>query len=171
MRHVWGSPTRASLRRRSPLGAGPVAQWESVRFTRGRSLVRSQPGPPFTRQRRGVFIALSIIVRTIHGLSVARAWFGQEACVDGHARQNRRAPNPVRPRAIGPITAMPKAGSQRVAAQHRRKRPNSATVCAAVAKPWLPGRRSRLPLWLLARHTRRRGLGPRSPGASSSRVT
>ena len=29
-----------------PLGAGPVAQWESVRFTRGRSLVRSQPGPP-----------------------------------------------------------------------------------------------------------------------------
>ena len=36
---------RASLRRRSPLGAGPVAQWESVRFTRGRSLVRSQPGP------------------------------------------------------------------------------------------------------------------------------
>jgi hypothetical protein len=28
-----------------PLGAGPVAQWESVRFTRGRSLVRSQPGP------------------------------------------------------------------------------------------------------------------------------
>ena len=26
--------------------AGPVAQWESVRFTRGRSLVRSQPGPP-----------------------------------------------------------------------------------------------------------------------------
>ena len=28
------------------LGAGPVAQWESVRFTRGRSLVRSQPGPP-----------------------------------------------------------------------------------------------------------------------------
>ena len=30
---------------RSPLGAGPVAQWESVRFTRGRSLVRSQPGP------------------------------------------------------------------------------------------------------------------------------
>src|ERR1700756_4897686 len=36
---------RANLRRRSPLGAGPVAQWESVRFTRGRSLVRSQPGP------------------------------------------------------------------------------------------------------------------------------
>jgi hypothetical protein len=28
-----------------PLGAGPVAQWKSVRFTRGRSLVRSQPGP------------------------------------------------------------------------------------------------------------------------------
>ena len=25
--------------------SGPVAQWESVRFTRGRSLVRSQPGP------------------------------------------------------------------------------------------------------------------------------
>ena len=37
---------RANLRPRSPLGAGPVAQWESVRFTRGRSLVRSQPGPP-----------------------------------------------------------------------------------------------------------------------------
>jgi hypothetical protein len=28
-----------------PRSAGPVAQWESVRFTRGRSLVRSQPGP------------------------------------------------------------------------------------------------------------------------------
>ncbi len=28
-----------------PFGAGPVAQWKSVRFTRGRSLVRSQPGP------------------------------------------------------------------------------------------------------------------------------
>jgi hypothetical protein len=39
------TPARANLRRRSPLGAGPVAQWESVRFTRGRSLVRSQPGP------------------------------------------------------------------------------------------------------------------------------
>jgi hypothetical protein len=37
------------LRRRSLLGAGPVAQWESVRFTRGRSLVRSQPGPPLGR--------------------------------------------------------------------------------------------------------------------------
>jgi hypothetical protein len=37
--------SRANLRRHSPLGAGPVAQWESVRFTRGRSLVRSQPGP------------------------------------------------------------------------------------------------------------------------------
>src|SRR5271156_3143472 len=36
---------RANLRPRPPLGAGPVAQWESVRFTRGRSLVRSQPGP------------------------------------------------------------------------------------------------------------------------------
>jgi hypothetical protein len=31
-----------------PLGAGPVAQWKSVRFTRGRSLVRSQPGPQLT---------------------------------------------------------------------------------------------------------------------------
>jgi hypothetical protein len=33
-----------------PLGAGPVAQWKSVRFTRGRSLVRSQPGPPASAQ-------------------------------------------------------------------------------------------------------------------------
>ena len=40
---------RANLRPRPPLGAGPVAQWESVRFTRGRSLVRSQPGPPSAR--------------------------------------------------------------------------------------------------------------------------
>jgi hypothetical protein len=39
------TPARANLRRHSPLRAGPVAQWESVRFTRGRSLVRSQPGP------------------------------------------------------------------------------------------------------------------------------
>ena len=33
--------------------AGPVAQWESVRFTRGRSLVRSQPGPPQNRSVGG----------------------------------------------------------------------------------------------------------------------
>ncbi len=45
------TPARANLRRHSPLGAGPVAQWESVRFTRGRSLVRSQPGPPRSLRR------------------------------------------------------------------------------------------------------------------------
>jgi hypothetical protein len=45
MHACCGFADRASLRRRSPLGAGPVAQWKSVRFTRGRSLVRSQPGP------------------------------------------------------------------------------------------------------------------------------
>ena len=44
------TPVHANLRRRSPLGAGPVAQWESVRFTRGRSLVRSQPGPQASAQ-------------------------------------------------------------------------------------------------------------------------
>ena len=44
---------RANLRRRSPVGAGPVAQWESVRFTRGRSLVRSQPGPQAAAQVNG----------------------------------------------------------------------------------------------------------------------
>ena len=37
-----------------PLGAGPVAQWKSVRFTRGRSLVRSQPGPPESVQGSGL---------------------------------------------------------------------------------------------------------------------
>jgi hypothetical protein len=36
-----------------PLGAGPVAQWKSVRFTRGRSLVRSQPGPQTSVQVTG----------------------------------------------------------------------------------------------------------------------
>jgi len=36
-------PTRSSACVR--MTYGPVAQWESVRFTRGRSLVRSQPGP------------------------------------------------------------------------------------------------------------------------------
>ncbi len=44
-----GSLERASLRRRSALGSsllGLVAQRESVRLTRGRSLVRSQSGPP-----------------------------------------------------------------------------------------------------------------------------
>ncbi len=39
---VWPG-MRASVRRRSH---GLVAQWESVRLTRGRSLVRTQPGPP-----------------------------------------------------------------------------------------------------------------------------
>ena len=38
---VFDLGTMSCWRRR-----GPVAQWESVRFTRGRSLVRSQPGPP-----------------------------------------------------------------------------------------------------------------------------
>src|SRR5262245_24100658 len=49
---------RASLRRRSPVGIGPVAQWESVRFTRGRSLVRSQPGPPSDLRERGFYLLL-----------------------------------------------------------------------------------------------------------------
>jgi hypothetical protein len=39
-------PDRANLRRRSPLGGGLVAQRKSARLTRGRSLVRTQPGPP-----------------------------------------------------------------------------------------------------------------------------
>jgi hypothetical protein len=36
----------ANLRARSPRGIGLVAQWKSARLTRGRSLVRTQPGPP-----------------------------------------------------------------------------------------------------------------------------
>src|SRR5437588_6244336 len=40
-----GSVMRANLRPRSPLGTGLVAQWKSARLTRGRSLVRTQPGP------------------------------------------------------------------------------------------------------------------------------
>jgi hypothetical protein len=44
------TPTVLVWRLGSPIGAGPVAQWESVRFTRGRSLVRSQPGPPASPQ-------------------------------------------------------------------------------------------------------------------------
>jgi hypothetical protein len=43
-----GTATRANLRPRSPLGTGLVAQWKSARLTRGRSLVRTQPGPPLT---------------------------------------------------------------------------------------------------------------------------
>lgn len=37
-----------------PRPIGPVAQWKSVRFTRGRSLVRSQPGPPQNRKTIGL---------------------------------------------------------------------------------------------------------------------
>jgi hypothetical protein len=37
----------ANLRARSPRGTGLVAQWKSARLTRGRSLVRTQPGPPY----------------------------------------------------------------------------------------------------------------------------
>jgi hypothetical protein len=44
---------RASVRRRSTPGL--VAQWESVRLTRGRSLVRYQPGPPQKSQMRSGF--------------------------------------------------------------------------------------------------------------------
>jgi hypothetical protein len=43
--HSGPNTGHASLAPRCPRG-GPVAQWKSVRFTRGRSLVRSQPGPP-----------------------------------------------------------------------------------------------------------------------------
>jgi hypothetical protein len=60
---VLRTPARASLRRRSPLGAGPVAQWKSVRFTRGRSLVRSQPGPQTSVQVVGSDVSLD----TTHG--------------------------------------------------------------------------------------------------------
>ena len=35
---------------------GPVAQWKSVRFTRGRSLVRSQPGPQAKSAAQRVFL-------------------------------------------------------------------------------------------------------------------
>jgi hypothetical protein len=38
-----------------PPGAGPVAQWKSVRFTRGRSLVRSQPGPLTKRPGQSLY--------------------------------------------------------------------------------------------------------------------
>ena len=41
----------------SPSGVGPVAQWESVRFTRGRSLVRSQPGPHHIDAGHGLFLS------------------------------------------------------------------------------------------------------------------
>ena len=50
-RHVLPvAAARANLRRRSPLGTGLVAQGESARLTRGRSLVRTQPGPPLARR-------------------------------------------------------------------------------------------------------------------------
>ena len=46
-----GPAVRASLFDLVRLSApGPVAQWKSVRFTRGRSLVRSQPGPQLLSQ-------------------------------------------------------------------------------------------------------------------------
>ena len=48
---------RANLRRRSPLGTGPVAQWKSARFTRGRSLVRSQPGPHHIDAGHSLFLS------------------------------------------------------------------------------------------------------------------
>ncbi len=63
---------RASVRRRSPLGAGPVAQWKSVRFTRGRSLVRSQPGP------QSIFAAKGPSWDT----RLLDAWFAQAICAD-----------------------------------------------------------------------------------------
>src|SRR5436305_11178799 len=54
-----GRQVRANLRPRSPLGTGLVAQWKSARLTRGRSLVRTQPGPPHT--------ITGAALRAIHG--------------------------------------------------------------------------------------------------------
>lgn len=61
---------RANLLPRSnPSNDGLVAQWESVRLTRGRSLVRYQPGPPsvYASQRR--FLPIGIARWAIHGRS------------------------------------------------------------------------------------------------------
>lgn len=49
-----------------------MAQWESVRFTRGRSLVRSQPGPPSSRpfgRRHGRLLPDRARWATINGVS------------------------------------------------------------------------------------------------------
>ena len=71
-------PARASLRPRSPVGAGPVAQWESVRFTRGRSLVRSQPGPQASVQVVGSDASLDTARDRTYG-PIMRPIYGQVA--------------------------------------------------------------------------------------------
>ena len=60
------APVRDNVPRRSlVIGRcthGLVAQWESVRLTRGRSLVRYQPGPPVKPQFRGRFRSFKPII-------------------------------------------------------------------------------------------------------------
>ena len=60
------APVRDNVPRRSPVirrcAHGLVAQWESVRLTRGRSLVRYQPGPPVKPQFRGRFRSFKPII-------------------------------------------------------------------------------------------------------------
>ena len=55
------APVRDNVPRRSPVilrcTHGLVAQWESVRLTRGRSLVRYQPGPPVSPILRMPFLS------------------------------------------------------------------------------------------------------------------
>ena len=61
---------------------GLVAQWESVRLTRGRSLVRNQPGPQAKRPVQGLFFRViramvAIVIRPISGqiLRPSGKWF------------------------------------------------------------------------------------------------
>ena len=49
---------------------GPVAQWESVRFTRGRSLVRSQPGPQYPTSSNCIFWAAKQVPCHLHAIGV-----------------------------------------------------------------------------------------------------
>lgn len=89
-RHGWRVLIFDVVRR---LGAGPVAQWESVRFTRGRSLVRSQPGPLLLSQLAYGFwpCDTSLVLSRCYPV---RGWPPQETFrnprkAPGDGRQNR----------------------------------------------------------------------------------
>ncbi len=108
---------RASL---PPRSHGLVAQWESVRLTRGRSLVRTQPGPPQTPRgpppfTAGQVPAISFLQAILHGSCVP---------VSGGHRPGRPEKRGTRERA-GARSWLAQTGSRTHGVPGRRTRPVS----------------------------------------------
>src|SRR5258708_14624501 len=75
---------------------GLVAQWESVRLTRGRSLVRNQPGPPQKAADKGpISRPGGRLLELLDGLYRAKIWPKPSALVDRPAIESVQRPNHI----------------------------------------------------------------------------